>query len=176
MSHTTEKIFEVFYQNFELLRRFAVGITGDHYLAEDALQELAILIITKSSLFTDAKNPKLYLTQALRNKSIDVYHASKRDIAVDFPLDTIASEPGNNEYMALEDRELLDAIFKDCSPELKRAFYLHVADGYTIEELADEMGTTASALSSRFSRFRKKAISLNLLLLILQIFLQMRQI
>ena len=176
MSHTTEDVFEVYYQKFEQLRRLAVGVTGDHHLAEDALQELAILIITKTSLFNEAKNPGLYLSQALRNKSIDIFHTSKKNEVTDFPLETIASEAEADAFLALEDRELLDAVFKDCSPELKRAFYLHTIEGYSIEELADDMDITANVLSLRFARFRKKAASLRLLLSIIQTFLQARQI
>lgn len=176
MNQTIEEIFEAYYQNFDQLSRLAIGITGDHYLAEDAMQELAILIITKSALFVDAKNMRVYLSQALRNKSIDIYQANKKSAVADYPLDTLISESNRDLFSTLEDQELLDAIFKDCSPELKRAFYLHVVKGYSIEELANEMGITANTLSLRFARFRKKAGSLKMLLLILQFFSQLRQI
>ena len=172
MGQTIEKIFEVYNKNVDKLKRLAISITGDYLLAEDALQDLAILILTNESSFSNAMSPVGYLLQVLRNHAIALSNENKKHSAIHYPLEAIASESSSNDYLALEDRELLDAIFKDVSPEFKQAFYRHYIEGYSIEELAKEMGTTANALSLRFSRLRKKATSFALLLLILKLLLE----
>lgn len=172
MNDHVKKIFHIYEIQYNQLLKRAVSILGNLYDAEEAMQEVAITLIKNREIFEEIENIRAYLYTLTHNKSIDLYRKQKAHKVI--PTDSIAESElvsQDKTFESIKNRELIEELLEQYTPELKEAFILHVLYGYSIKELALKMGISENALSQRLKRMKTKiAKDYLLFILLLSIF------
>ena len=155
MKDDITKVFDAFEANYNYLLKRAVSILGNIEDAEDAMQDLAETIITNEIDFREAKNIKALLNTAAYNKSLDIYRKNKRTMehTQSFEIDHGIIEKG---FETAEKRELINKLLADVDPVLKEVFIKHAVYGYTLRELAKELGVKENTLAQKLKRVKIK--------------------
>ena len=167
MKLTKNSIYKIYEKHYNELLRIAVGIMGNMTDAEDVMQDLALAIIEKADKFAAANNVKAFLSTAVRNLSKDKYRKNKREnsIALDLlPEGSISvTEKG---LLSLEEHDILKKLLSKYSQDDQEAFLKYFIDGYSIRELALNLGVKEKTLSQKLLRMRKKIAKEYLLFMI----------
>jgi RNA polymerase sigma-70 factor (ECF subfamily) len=137
--------------------RFALGIVGDSFDAEDVVQDLLIKIWKRQSEFEQIENKEAWCMTVVRNLCIDKIRSRKIDAKSldDFhhlkdQSDTPDRQVEQHEK-ALSITKLLNQL-----PEKQRSI-LHLRDieGYSYQEIADMTDTTLEFVKVTLHRARK---------------------
>lgn len=151
-----QKIIEAYWDEYENLQRIAVGILRDPDKALDVMQDLALMILEGRYADTNPGSIKAYLRTSTRHGCIDYLRKEKYNLYTD-DVQALADrlEPIEDaEYKRIEIKGWLSSYLKSFSPELREAFAMHIIDGYTIEDVARQMGISSATLRQRFKRMR----------------------
>lgn len=149
-----EKLFGVFQSEYNLLLQKATSITGNVHDANDALQDLAILIVNGKLNLSDIENYQAFLSRCVRNRCVDLVRKKSKLIDIDQEVvQNISSKDGD--LQDIMDREFIRSLLNKYAPEMQEAFMMNVVDGYTIKEIAEEMGINESTLGQRLLRIKK---------------------
>jgi len=141
-----EKIME---QYSTKLLRYATSILYNHQDAEDVVQDVFITAFEKQDKF-DGSNISAWLYKITYNKSINKLKRNKFLIfGQTLPEDTVTPE-----YTGL-DQNVLEAM-KILKPEDRALLYGKIVEGYTYEELSEQMGKTSASLRKRYERAKKQ--------------------
>ena len=133
--------------NADMIYRIAYQNTGNHHDAEDILQEVSILLVTKNAPLNDKEYLKRWLIKVTLNKCRDLYRHKKRTQTE--PLDDYINTPSQ------EKDNVLEEIFS--LPEKYRTvIYLYYYENFTLQEIADTLGKKLNTISSDLQRARKK--------------------
>ena len=168
MNDHVKKIFYIYESQYNQLLRRAVSILGNLYDAEEAMQEVAITLIKNREIFEEIENIRAYLYTLTHNKSIDIYRKQKAHKII--PTDSIVESElvsQDKTFESIENRELIEKLLEQYTPELKEAFILHVLYGYSIKELALKMGISENALTQRLKRMKARITKEYLLFILL---------
>ena len=134
-------------ENADMIYRIAYQHTGSHHDAEDILQEVSILLVTKNAPLNDKKKKKKWLIKVTVNKCHDLYRHKKRTQTE--PLEDYINTPSQ------EKDNVLEEIFS--LPENYRTvIYLYYYENFTLQEIADILGKKLNTVSSDLQRARKK--------------------
>ena len=133
----------------EKLLRYATSILYNHQDAEDVVQDVFISAYQNQSKF-DGKNLSAWLYKITYNKSINKLKRRKFLFLVDIPKNTI-QEPQQSGFSD----ETLYALGL-LKPQDRALLYGRIIEGYTYEELAEQMGKSPAALRKRYERAKKK--------------------
>ena len=144
---TAEKIESVLQEHGSRLYRLCLVMLGNESDAEDALQETMIRYLQKAPAFTDTEHEKAWLIKVTSNVCRDILRCRKRQ-----PL----SMPDEWLHTPIppENKEILEAL---CTlPEkYKLVLILHYVEGYRINEIAEIIEKTPSAVKMRLQKGRK---------------------
>lgn len=153
-----EEVFaSLFREHYKDLRRYSIAVlrkrTGkvNPERAEEAVQEAFTIAWEKSTALLDSPSPIGWLYETLFNVLRNMIREDQRwtlrilKVQETFDLHSHASAPGS-------DLELEGFVSPEELDLLKR-FYLN---GETYQELADELGTTKTALAKRVQRIKEK--------------------
>lgn len=145
---------ELYETNRRLMFSVAVDILQDDGLAEDAVNQAFLRLLRhfkKIHGFT-CNQTRNYLVIMVRNASIDMYN-ERRKIA-EVPLNDSRSSDMDDAAMQMDYAELLDTMAQ--LPELySEALYLSYQLGFSVKEIADSLGISASAVKLRLMRARQ---------------------
>lgn len=126
--------------------------------AEDVLQDVAVNLFSKLDFDEGLENIAGYVYRSIRNKIKDLQKKSKKEI----PFETFTDDEGN-EFLSktlsseLEsENEIDDQVFyqnlqgalSKLSPNQQMVFVATEIDGYTFEELSDELNIPIGTLLS----------------------------
>ena len=149
-------LFEGLYLKYRKhMKYIAMQILGDEYLAEDAVHNAFLKIITHLEKFhkIDCQETKNLIVIFIRSTSIDLYRKRKREFEQIDTLDQdILTEA---DFSALNVADILSAI--KTLPEIYRdVLLLKVEYEYTDREIAKILGIKTDTVSKRLERARRQ--------------------
>lgn len=148
LSPTQAEALERYYkENYEFLFRYAWRRLHDEDRARVAVQETFLVAAEKIEAFLDSENPTGWLVKTLQytvnNAEREQAEHDRRTIALS-DCDTLAGAQ-------MPEPQELD--FRDPDVALLKTYY---EDGYSPQELAEEMNTSVSALKMRVHRAKQR--------------------
>jgi RNA polymerase sigma-70 factor (ECF subfamily) len=127
--------------------RYAVALTADPVRADDLLQEAWVGVLK-------AKGPRTapYLLRAIRSRWIDAHRRSQV-----IPLAFVdAEQPVRPEIERLIEADALWAGLMQLRPEEREVLHLHLVEGWTAREIAEQCGTPRNTVLSWMHRGRTR--------------------
>lgn len=155
-SDEDKDLFEGLYLKYRKhMKYIALQILGDEYLAEDAVHNAFLKIITHLEKFhkIDCQETKNLIVIFIRSTSIDLYRKRKREFE---QIDTLDQDiPTEADFSALNVADILSAI--KTLPEIYRdVLLLKVEYEYTDREIAKILGIKTDTVSKRLERARRQ--------------------
>ena len=133
----------------EKLLRYATSILYNHQDAEDVVQDVFISAFQNQSTF-DGSNISAWLYKITYNKSINKLKKRKFLFWGDIPQNTVAApQPSGLSDDILYALSLL-------KPQDRALLYGRIMEGYSYDELSQQMSIPPSALRKRYERAKKK--------------------
>ena len=132
----------------EKLLRYATSILYNHQDAEDVVQDVFLTAFRHRSAF-DGQNLSAWLYKITYNKSINKLKRRRFFVFTDIPENTVAPEA-----TGISD-DILHAL-SQLKPQDRALLYARIIEGYSYEELSQQMGSTPASLRKRYQRARKK--------------------
>lgn len=135
--------------------------------AEDIIQDISVNIFDKLDFDEHVENIAGYVYRAIRNKITDFQRKSKKEI----PFENFVDEKGNDKiseniqdksdifFREIDDERFYDIFYKaldKLSPNQQMVFVATEIDGYTFDELSDELNIPIGTLLSWKHRGVKK--------------------
>ncbi|MEM8567578.1 MAG: RNA polymerase sigma-70 factor [Bacteroidota bacterium] len=144
-----KKIFEKYYNP---LCNYAASIIKDSNAAEDLVQRLFVQLWEKQMLHKVENKPK-YLIRSTKFKCIDYLRSRKIH---SLPLESIP-EPVAEEIHLEEDDiiPLLHFFASSLPPKTKQVFLLSRIDGYSNQEIAEELNISVKTVENQMTRALK---------------------
>jgi RNA polymerase sigma-70 factor (ECF subfamily) len=147
------KEFEKLYrQHASAVFRFAWGLCGDRYGAEDLVSETFVRLITKAPRI-DTRTALAYLLAVARNTYLNGQRRRRREVPLSEEIPAPDEEPGSR----LDDQALLKAVLaalQDLPEGERAALLLRVDHDLPYEDIASALGTSISAAKVRVHRAR----------------------
>ena len=143
----TPGIEEIYDRYANLLFRLAFSLLLSKEDAEDAVQEVFIKFVVKKPAFNDVEHEKAWFVRVTINLCHDLQR--RRKIRSYTPLEEISEIPHGEEksYSMLED------VF-ELSEKYKTVILLHYFEDFSVEEIADILKISKSAVKMRLKRGR----------------------
>ena len=131
----------------DALYRLCLIMLKNHADAEDAVQETYITYMKKAPVFSGYEHEKAWLISVAVNKCRDMFRYRKRHFTEsEEALSTVVQEE--------ESSHILDALMS--LPEKYRlVLTLHYISGYKVNEIANMIGKSDSAVKMRLQKGRK---------------------
>ena len=140
--------FELVNQYGDMLYRICLLSLKNHADAEDAVQEVFLKYFTRAPEFHSENHRKAWLITVALNQCKTIHRQKKRSIPTEPELLKIS------ETISQENHAILDALVQ--VPEKFRiVLILHYVEGYKIQEIANLIGKSSSAVKMRLSKGRK---------------------
>ncbi|MEX2653625.1 MAG: RNA polymerase sigma factor [Acidimicrobiia bacterium] len=135
-----------------------IRLTGDMGMAEDALQDAAMVALEKWPLTGIPANPAAWLTTTARNRALDRLRRERSRTAKETEAMRLLDQGDIEPPDGRDDR--LRLIFTSChpalSPEARVALALRTVAGLTTTEIARAFLVSESTMGQRISRAKKK--------------------
>ena len=153
-----QRLIDAYVIHHEELAAMAIALTKNLHTAKDILQELALSLLEREFLAEEVRSPLPYLRRMLKNVYYNRCILERREYSVD-PENMHHLRESKTRFYSMEYGQLmaeLRANLKRFSRETQDAFLAHYVDGFSINELAQQLGTTPNALSQQFKRIRRR--------------------
>ena len=134
----------------KLLYRIAWSYMGNNPDVEDAVQDALIKAWEKRASLRDMKQFRPWMTRILINQCKD--QLRKRKKWNFYPLEDAVTQEAEPPKA---DAPVLEAV-KKLKPEFSLLITLHYVDGYSIQDLADNLGIPESTVKTRMRSARKQ--------------------
>lgn len=132
----------------DMLFKLCLIMLRNHADAEDAVQETFIKYMQKAPNFTDSEHEKAWLLKVAANKCRDLIRYRSRHFTE--PEEVL----GNIPALDREDSHILEALM-ELPEKFRLALTLHYVEEYKVEEIAQLIGKSPSAVKMRLSKGRK---------------------
>lgn len=129
------------------LYRLALGYVRNSENAEDICQNAFVKLLGYRGEFESPENCKAWLIRVTINLSKN-HLRSKRSVQ---PEELSESFPA----LEKEEYELLETVMS-LPPKYRAVIHLYYYEGYSVNEIADIIGSTASTVTTRLARARKR--------------------
>ena len=151
-----EDLFKGLYLKYRKhMKYIAMQILSDEYLAEDAVHNAFLKIISNLEKFhrIDCQETKNLIVIFIRSTAIDLYRKRKREFE---HTDTLNQDiPTEADFSAVNVADILSAI--ETLPEIYRdVLLLKVEYEYTDREIAKILGIKTDTVSKRLERARRQ--------------------
>ena len=132
----------------DMLYKICIVILCNEQDVQDAIQDTFCRYLEKKPEFRDDEHEKAWLIRVATNICRDMIRFRIRHPKV-------AIDEVENTLVAPEQKETLKELL-DLPVRQKTVIYLHYVEGYQIQEIADILGITESAVKTRLLRGRKQ--------------------
>ena len=137
----------------DMLYKICFVILKNEHDTKDVLQDTFLIYYTKKPKFESEDHRKAWLIRVSQNKCREFLRFHKRHASLS--LDKIDESEiitnGLNDY----EKELLSMIW-NMSLKLKSVVILHYIEGYSVDETADILKISSSAVKKRLQRAREQ--------------------
>ena len=148
MTSANDKV-QLYLAHRAALVEYALPIVGDRMRAEDVVQEAFIQFAPTKASSPDAAvgQPLRYLYRIVRNLAYDFTRrrAAEQRHGREAPswwmIPPIPRTP-EQELSLRQDLEQIEAFLAQLPPQVRQAVEMHRLDGYTLQEIADELGVS----------------------------------
>ena len=130
--------------------RYARTLLGDRDEAMDAVQDVAGKLWRMGASLEKVRNPEAFAMRSVRNSCIDRLRSRRSVSREGFP--EIAQTAEAEKWT---DVQLVRTAIGRLPEKQRTVIHLHYAEGYSVEEIAGLLGTTASAVKMRLKRGRE---------------------
>ena len=137
----------------DMLYRICFVILKNEHDTRDVLQDTFMVYYTKSPAFESEEHKKAWLIRVSQNKCKEFLRFHKRHASI--PLDKLDESQVITSGLDAYDHELLSIIW-DMSLKLKSVVILHYIMGYSVDETADILKISSSAVKKRLQRAREQ--------------------
>ena len=127
--------------------RVALNSLGSPADADDIVQEALLRLLERSEPFESEAHEKAWLITVASNKCRDMLRFRKRHI-------TESEELLRNYPMDSESHGVLEAL-TEIPEKFRIVLILHYIEGYKVDEIAEMLEKTASAIKMRLAKGRK---------------------
>jgi RNA polymerase sigma-70 factor (ECF subfamily) len=140
---------------------FAMGVCARYVPNREETIEVVndgfLKVFQKAQLYDTEKPFKLWLRRVMINTALDHYRQNQKyqnhqDLSV--AENTIATHDSENAYNQIAHEELIKMI-QQLSPAYRTVFNLYVIDGFTHEEIAQQLGISEGTSKSNLARARE---------------------
>lgn len=161
-----EKVDQLFTKYYSYLMVKALGILNSHEIAEDAVQETFIRVVSHHNLNkideVDSKRTKNFLLKTLTNialtkwkENIKTYHFEFHEDMYQDGLET-SKDPTWDIFKALEQTDFLKRQISKLSKQDQDLLAYRFFYDFSYKEIAELMGVSVNYATTRVSRIRKK--------------------
>ncbi len=142
--------FEKIYDEYaDLLYRIALTHSANQYDAMDAVQDVFVKFASSDKVFSDKEHQKAWFIRLVINRCHDL--SRKLHVRQYTPLDEVYDFPDEDSRLSPNVREILDGL-----PEkFRTVLVLHYLEGFSVQETADILKLSVSAVKMRLSRARE---------------------
>ena len=137
----------------DMLYKICFLILKNEQDTKDVLQETFLIYYTKKPKFENEEHKKAWLIKVSQNKCKEFLRFHKRHAAL--PLEDMEETLVITDGLSGSDKEILSLIW-DLDYKLKSVVILFYIEGYTVNEIADILKTSPSAVKKRLQRAREK--------------------
>ncbi|MEM1327591.1 MAG: RNA polymerase sigma factor [Bacteroidota bacterium] len=141
------------------LYAFAMKLTGNAVDAADLMQETATRAFKYREQFKENTNFKAWIVTIMRNTFINEYRRKKRIVSEELEVDKTELNRDDlivyNESESSIEMEELSALIAQLKPKYRQPFLMHY-EGYSYQEIADEMGIILGTVKSRIHVARQQ--------------------
>jgi RNA polymerase sigma-70 factor (ECF subfamily) len=140
-----DRIGLLYDQYADRLYRYAVMILADSAAASDAVHQVFLGIAKKPAGHIRSDEP--YLRRAVRNECYSALRRRRREAATgDEPLlETLAAVAERP-----EERLAMEAAIRTLPAEQREALHLKAFEGFTFQEIAEQLGEPINTVASRY--------------------------
>ena len=131
----------------DMLLRLCVIMLRNQADAEDAVEDTFISYMQKAPQFTDSEHEKAWLIRVAVNKCRDLLRYQKRHASE-------SDEVLQNYSTDRESSGILEALM-ELPEKFRMVLTLHYVDGYKVNEIAEFIGITSSAVKMRLAKGRR---------------------
>lgn len=156
---------EIVRRNSQMIYRISRRVLKNHEDAEDTLQNVLMKVYQRLHALEESSRFTSWLFRITFNEALMTLRRNRsrhQDNCVD-----IGSMDGNHRRAELQDvrsnnerehinRELASKAMLRLNPALRRAFLLHKGQGWTHQEVAEELGITQATAKTRVFRARRQ--------------------
>jgi RNA polymerase sigma factor (sigma-70 family) len=135
--------------NYTRLFQALCVVTGDRFEAEDVAQEAFVRLLERWDRVREVDDPEGYLFRTAMN----VFRSRLRKTKVAI-LKAFTPRSGTDSFAAIEDHEIVVGGLRKLSANQRAALVATSMLGYSSEEAAKMLGTTASTVRARSTRAR----------------------
>jgi RNA polymerase sigma-70 factor (ECF subfamily) len=128
------------------LYRYALMVLADPAAAEDAVQQVFSGLL-RPAVGIEVDDERRYLRRAVRNACYSALRR-RRVRGEDEPLSALL-EPVSGER-PLEERLALERAIRELPAEQREVVHLHVFEGLTFREIAEQCGDSINTVASRY--------------------------
>ncbi|MBL0939431.1 MAG: sigma-70 family RNA polymerase sigma factor [Gemmatimonadaceae bacterium] len=130
-------------------------LAGDPDLAQDIAQEVWIQIFRALPSWRGDAKFSTWIHRVAINRTLNALRPVKRSAAVESEIEehsVIVEQDAENRMLA----QNIEAAAARLSPGARTVFYLHDVEGFTHEEIADQLGITPGGSKSQLFKARAK--------------------
>ncbi|MBQ6670976.1 MAG: sigma-70 family RNA polymerase sigma factor [Firmicutes bacterium] len=138
-----EKLIELYDEFFPDVQRLAFSFLKNKEDSMDAAQDVFVKLMRSNIVLIPGKE-KMWLLKVTANECRDMLRRSR-------PTEELPEDMTSQET----DREVWE-LLSGLKPEDRAVIQLYYFDGYSVKEIGQILGITASGVSMRLSRARKK--------------------
>ncbi|MEZ4903506.1 MAG: sigma-70 family RNA polymerase sigma factor [Spirosomataceae bacterium] len=156
--HNDRKCQELLYKQFY---GYALGVCLRYVPNEDEAVEVVndgfLKIFQKMQLYDADKPFKVWLRRVIINTALDHYRQNlkyQQNEDISHSENTLAASESQSIYSQLAHEELI-ALIQQLSPAYRAVFNLYVIDGFTHEEIAQQLGISEGTSKSNLARARE---------------------
>ncbi len=135
---------------YKLMYSYALSVTGDAYLADDASQEAFIKIYRKADTYRSGTNPIAWMMQIVRNASLDLMAERKSERPSEIRLSVRSPEDG------VSARDSVKDILSHLNKREREVVVLRVYGGCTVKEAASALGISFGSANWHYHSAMKK--------------------
>ena len=126
------------------LYRYALMILADPPAAADVVQQIFAGVIQRRAAILDEER---YLRRAARNECYSMLRRRRRESP---PGEVSLLEPIAIGGVEPEERLTLERALRELPPEQREVLHLKVYEGWTFQEIADQMDESINTVASRY--------------------------
>ena len=150
---TERKQKDFFTENFPLYLQFALKYIADEEVCKDIVQEAFIKYWKQENNFKDEVSSKAYLYKSIRNGCLN--QLRHRDIRRKY-YESLPEDWESEDYFMenVIKGEVADIVLKEINKlsETSRKILLRSLDGYSNEEIAEELGVSVNTVKTHKAR------------------------
>jgi RNA polymerase sigma-70 factor (ECF subfamily) len=129
------------------LYRYALMILASRDAAEDAVQQVFLTVLDRG--VAGIQDEERYLKRAVRNACYSMLRA-RRVHDAGSPDAILEDAPAGGSPVSHEERLALDAAIRRLPPDQREVLHLHVFEGRTFREIAEDIGEPLNTVASRY--------------------------